>query len=279
MLGKFVERYPGEMWNPNAIPPPIPWLVDGLWLRGGITAVLGPEKSGKSRFIGWILAQMLGQQNGGPVLLSKDGRVVLKHRGFKRILYLNAEERTSDVQARVNAYARYCGLEPKVDWPITCVNSMGMQLQLDRERKEFEAAYLKPGGYDVVVIDPLRRVHLGDESSNTAMAPLHNDLRRWSNQYETAIVIVHHTPKLDEDADLGRLATWSRGATDLPTLVDGANMLRTMGSGPNLSVRELWRMGRFPVLNKLKLDDFGDPAPDGKPNEGGAAGFLLSAKG
>lgn len=279
MLGPFGERFPGEVWNPNAIPPPVPWLVEGLWLRGKITAVLGPEKTGKSRFIGWVLAQMLGRQQGGPVLLRADGGELLRHRGFKRILYLNAEERTVDVQARINAYARYNQLEPRADWPITCVNAAGMQLQFDRERKAFEDTYLRGGGYDIVVIDPLRRVHTGDENSNTAMAPLHNDLRRWSNNYGTGIILIHHTPKLDEDADLGRLATWSRGATDLPTLVDGANMLRTTGSGPNLSTRELWRMGRFPVMNKLKLDDFGDPTPEGKPNEGGSAGFRLSVKG
>ena len=69
MLGPFGERFFIDPLNPNAIPPPVPWVVEGLWLRGKITAVLGPEKTGKSRFICWIIAQMLGRQEGGPVLL------------------------------------------------------------------------------------------------------------------------------------------------------------------------------------------------------------------
>lgn len=259
MLADFGARFPPAVWNPDAVPKPVPWLVEGLWLRNGITATLGPEKSGKSRFIGWILAGMLGQQSGGPVIYTEDGRVLYRHTGFNRVLYLNAEEQTEDVQARVNTYARHLGFEPKREWPITTVNAAGMQLQSPREREAFEKTYLAKGGYDLVIIDPLRRVHTGDENNNSAMAPLHNDLRRWTNQYKLTLNLLHHTPKLSDDADLGRLATWSRGASDLVTLLDGGVMMRTIAQGSERSVREVRRMGRFPVLQDLTMYDYGDP--------------------
>lgn len=247
--------------DPNAVPEPVPWLVDGLWLRGKITVVVAPEKTGKSRFIAFLLSQMLGAPQGGPVLTTAQpqGHVFWRHHGFKRILYLNAEEREIDVQARINSLARNTGIEPSANWPITYLNAAGMQLHRPQDRQMFEETWLRPGDFDVVIIDPLRRIHGGDENNNTAMAPFYNDLRRWSNQYGITIIIVHHTPKLREEDDLNRLATWIRGATDLATLVDGANMLWSRAAGPDYATKGLKRMGRFPTLADLTLLDYGDP--------------------
>jgi RecA-family ATPase len=260
MQPSFASRFPPVRHDPHAKPPPVPWLVEGLWLRGKINGIFGPEKTGKSRFIAWILAQMLGHQAGGPVL-HRDGNPmpVMHHRGFKRVLYLNAEEREVDVQARLNSYARYLGLEPREDWPIEYVNAAGMRLEQQRERQQLEETYLSTGKYDIFVIDPLRRVHTGNENDNSAMAPLHNDLRRWSNKYDLSELLVHHTGHLRDDADLERIATWSRGATDLPTLLDAATMMRTMSEGEGFTIRELRRMGRFPIQPKCQLRDYGDP--------------------
>lgn len=257
---EFAHRFPGMQHSASAVPAPVPWLVDGLWLKGKLTALLAPEKTGKSRFIAFLLAQMLATPQGGPVMLTQGGYPFWQHHGFKKILYLNAEEREVDVQARINILARAQGLEPRDDWPITYVNAAGMQLQKPDDRKAFEELYLAPREHDVLIIDPLRRVHTGDENNNSAMAPLHNDLRRWSNHYDLTQIVVHHTPKLGEDADLNRLATWSRGATDFATLVDGANMLWTTAAASDHSVKMLKRMGRFPMLPDLQLVDYGDPA-------------------
>jgi regulatory protein RepA len=260
MQKDFATRYPPVRHDPNAKPPPVPWLVEGLWLRGKINGIFGPEKSGKSRFICWILAQMLGQQEGGPVLY-RDGNPmpIMHHRSFRKVLYLNAEEREVDVQARINAYARYLCLEPREDWPITYVNAAGMHLEQQRERSALEDAYLRSKEYDILVVDPLRRVHTGNENDNSAMAPLHNDLRRWSNQYDLTELLVHHTGHLRDDADLERFATWSRGATDLATLLDAATMMRTLSAEDGRTVREIRRAGRFPIQPNGKLMDYGDP--------------------
>lgn len=260
MQPTFAQRHPGVSHNPDARPEPLPWLVEGLWLKGKITALLGAEKSGKSRLACYLMAQMLATPPGSVVLRTEGAAPRARHFGFKRILYLNAEERAVDVQARINSFARYLGFEPRADWPITYVDAASMQLQRPAERAGFEEAYLASQEYDVVFIDPLRRVHTGNENDNSAMAPLHNDLRRWSNKYGTSILLAHHTPKLNEDSDLTRMATWSRGATDLVTLVDGANCLRATGEGSGYVMRELRRMGRFPPMEHLTLRDNGEPA-------------------
>jgi RecA-family ATPase len=254
----FAQRFPRVRHDPHAVPPPVPWLVDGLWLRGKINALLGPEKAGKSRLIGHVLTHMLAHPAGGPVLWRADrGGPCCWHHGFTRVLYLNAEEREEDVQARVNETARHNGIEPRADWPIDYVNAAGMQLHRAEERAAFERTWLVKREYDLIVLDPLRRVHGGDENNNSAMAPFHNDLRRWSNLYNVALLIVHHTPKLREDDDMNRIATWSRGATDLPSLLDGATMLRHAGSAADHQVRMLKRLGRFPPLDDVQLLDYG----------------------
>jgi RecA-family ATPase len=247
------------MWDANAKPKDIPWLVDGLILRGGITAVLGPEKTGKSRFLGWLLAQMLAEPLGSSVLHREGGQPLAWHSGFRKVLYLNAEEQATDVMARVNAYARRLGLSPRDDWPITCVSAAGMQLQRQVERNEFEKEFLANREFDVVIVDPLRRIHAGNENDNSQMAGLHNDLRRWSQQYNQTWTVVHHSPKFREDDDMERIATWSRGNTDLVTLLDGAIMLRTLGGSQGMMRRVLKRSGRFPPEADLTLHDHGDP--------------------
>lgn len=258
-MATYQERYKRMTWDANAKPRPVPWLVDNLMLRSGITAVLGPEKSGKSRFLGWLLAHMLAQPRGGPVLYTSTGSIYAGHTGIGKILYLNAEEQAVDVMARINAYARAQGYEPQDDWPIVCVAASGMQLQRSNERAEFEREFLASREFDWVIADPLRRIHAGDENSNSSMAPLHNDIRRWTNQYQQRWTLVHHSPKFREDDDLERMATWSRGNTDLVTLLDGAIMMRSLGGNKQVQRRSVKRMGRFPPQDDLLLLDAGDP--------------------
>lgn len=259
------ERFPRVGHDANATPPDVPWLVDGMWLRNGINVLLGPEKAGKSRLIGFVLAQMLARPAGGPVLWRADGNgPCAHHHGIRRVLYLNAEERAVDVQARLNLFARAQGLTPRDDWPIDYVSATGMQLQRAQDRAELEKAWLQGRQYDMMILDPLRRVHGGDENNNSAMALIHNDLRRWTNHYSLAMLIVHHSPKFREDDDLTRIATWSRGNSDLATLLDGATMLRHSGTGDGYEMRMLKRDGRFPPLPDVELRDFGNNDQNGR---------------
>jgi RecA-family ATPase len=263
MLANFAQRYVpgGHDGAAHEKQAPLDWLVDNMILRGKITGLLGAEKSGKSRLACYILAQMLptADARNSAVLRWDVGGTWANHHGFKRVLYLNAEERRIDVQARINRYALRLGLPPSNDWPIDYVSAMGMQLQRDSERRAFETVFLESGKYDLLMLDPLRRVHTGDENNNSEMAPLHNDLRRWSDKYGLGIVLTHHTPKLGEDADLERIATWSRGNTDLASLLDGAICLRTTATGADRTIRVMKRLGRFATMPDVQLVDKGDP--------------------
>lgn len=236
---------------------PVPWLIEGLWLKGKINFILGPEKSGKSRLMAWILANCFGTPPGTPVL---DGQL-WKHNGLGNVLYLNAEETVEDVVPRIYGYADALGLVLPDELPLTVIaeTAVGLNLHVPRERQVFEERFVKSKKYDTIYIDPLRQVHGAKESSNDEMAPLCEALRAWTNNYGVTLVGTHHAGHWREDADLSRIATWCRGATALPAILDAATMIRTLVDTEEYSVREIRRKGRMPILQTLELHDFGEP--------------------
>ncbi len=55
---KFEDRYPLLRYDPTIEEEVMQWVVESVWMRGRVGAVLGPEKCGKSRLIGWLLAAL-----------------------------------------------------------------------------------------------------------------------------------------------------------------------------------------------------------------------------
>lgn len=236
------ERYPIVPFDPNAEPTPVFWLVEDLWQLGKINAVFGREKSGKSRLLNWLLAALLSEQ---PAL-------GLGTRRVKRILYLAGEETQDDITTRLKRYLRLL-LVGYDTLPLDFIEAAAMRLDFDWQREWLEKQLLT-GEYDVLVIDPLRRVHGADENKSTEMAGFHNDLRRWSNHHGITTILLHHTGRLQPDADMDRIATWGRGTTDLAAIVDTAAFVDRV-SARNI---RLLRAGRFPPLPPLHIIDDSD---------------------
>ena len=240
---------------------PVPWLIEGLWLKGKINFILGPEKTGKSRLLAWILANCFARPPGSPTLDK-----MWRHNGLGNVLYLNAEETIEDVVPRIYGYgdALGGGLVLPDELPLTVIaeTAVGLNLHVPKERQVFEERFVASGKYNTIIIDPLRQVHGAKESSNDEMAPLCEALRGWTNRYGVSLVGVHHAGHWREDADLSRIATWCRGATALPAILDAATMIRTIVDTEEYSMREVRRKGRMPMLQNLEVYDFGEPAPD-----------------
>lgn len=239
------ERFPIHPFDPNMVIESTPWLVENLWQLGKINALFAPEKSGKSRLLCWLLAGVLG---GESVLgLGVSARI-------SKVLFLHGEEQEHQIVERLKLYAPLQDLDYSTFAErLSLVEAAGMRLDFDEQRNWLERKLLD-GGYNMLVIDPMRRVHGADENSNTEMATLHNTLRRWSNKHGVSIVMVHHTGRLALDADMNRIATWARGATDLAAIVDTAQFLDRRGK----QKLQLFRAGRFEPLDPLDILDLGD---------------------
>lgn len=235
----FKTLYPLVKYDPDMKPNPTRWLVDDFWQLGKINGMAGFEKSGKSRLMNWIL---VGMSKG----------VVLGLPAFpKKILYLAGEETVTHINDRITHYAELQGI-PKNQFDINFIEAAAMRLDLKNQREGLLEVILD-NDHEMLVIDPWRRVHGADENDSSAMAPLYNDLRKWSNRYNLTVVILHHTPKIGMDTDMTRMASWFRGSTDLPAILDTAQYVDRL----NKNTIEVHRQGRFPPLPKFRITDLG----------------------
>jgi len=234
---------------------PREWLAEGLLMKGKINCMFGPEKSGKSRALGWILLHcIVGKPLWDGIPVQSPGK----------ILYLLGEESQGDIVDRMRIYTELAETKfEDISWAenMTFIDAAGMRLDLPTQR-EWLSNQIQEGQYDTVVIDPMRRVHGASESSNDDMSRIFNDFRAWITQYDLTLIMIHHTGKLGEYEDEDRIATWSRGATDLPAVLDWATYLRRNQSGGGRADRvTIKRAGRAPGLDPLKVWDHGDQKP------------------
>jgi len=219
------------------------WLIDGLWQESKINAVAGAEKSGKSRLIGWLLVGM----SKGEVLGLKS--VVAEP---PKILYLCGEETVATVNSRITKYAELQGVASNL-FNIHFIEAAAMRLDL-RAQRDWLREKMLDEDFNMLVADPLRRLHAADENDSTAMSAIYNDVRKWSNRDGLSIVLVHHTPKINADTDMTRIASWFRGSTDTAAILDTAQYVDRIGKDGI----QMLRAGRFPPLPPMAIHDLGD---------------------
>lgn len=236
----FDARYPIVPFDPDMKTDPPRWLVRDIWQLGKINGVAGFEKSGKSRLMNWILVGMT------------KGEVFGLQAIPRKILYLCGEEQIQVVNSRIKIYAELQEV-PMEKFEVGFVEAAAMRLDLPKERRGL-IEQVTNGGYDMLVIDPLRRVHGADENDSKQMSNIYNDIRKWSNRLNLTIVLLHHTPKINEDTDMTRIASWFRGSTDLPAILDTAQYVDRISKNEI----KMLRQGRFPPLPPLHIADLGD---------------------
>lgn len=254
---RYDKLYPMTPMDPLAEHTPYPWLVDGLVMKGRINVIFGFEKSGKSRLMAWLLAHMFQAQRCLGRATRKPGRT----------FYLAGEEPQAEVISRLRRYSELAGLDfGLVNWKAEMMfcEATGMRLEQPAQRAWLRDTLVR-GGYSMLVVDPIRRVHGAKEGSNDEMSPILNDLREWSNRLGVTVLMTHHTGKLSLEDDETRIATWSRGATDLPAVLDWALYLRRYknqkgGMGRAEKVR-VFSAGRAQPREPLDLYDHADQKP------------------
>jgi len=262
----LLERFPLLEYDPTLEPERPDWLIHTMWMNHKINGIFGQEKSGKSRLIGWLLAALYNPRSS--TVLGQTISTIPR-----KILYLAGEETRADIIGRLKQYTDILGGDANAILPITFQEASGMRLDTATQRKEMEGLLIE-GGYDTLIIEPLRRVHAGNENDSTAMSAIHNEWRKWSTTLGITIIVCHHTPKLNEDSDMTRIATWIRGSTDLASILDSAIFVQpTLLCAKNFRRLKLLRAGRFPSQDPLYIDDLGDPI------EGGSGFFISKEQG
>lgn len=198
------------------------WLVEGLVAEQAVGCIGGIPKSGKT-WLGLDLAVAVAA--GVPAL----GRFPVQQPG-SALLY-TAEDPASEVRERVAGIAAAAGVELE-RLAVGLITEPALRLDLDADRNRLDAtlAAIKPR---LLVLDPLVRLHRGDENSSADISDILGFLRQMQRQHATAILLVHHVRK-SGSSDTGQAL---RGSGDLHAWGD-SNLYVTRQDGKTVLVPE-----------------------------------------
>lgn len=181
------------------------WLIDPLWAHQAVGLVGGYPKSLKSWF-GLDLA--LSVASATPAL----GAFAVADCG-PTLVYM-AEDALPLVRERIAGICDHRGLALD-SLPLFAITAPTLRLDLtaDQARLAATCADLRP---KLLVLDPLVRIHRGDENSSGDISALLGFLRDLQRRFHLAVVLVHHMSKRRR-ADLGQSL---RGSGDLHAFGD-----------------------------------------------------------
>jgi len=160
------------------------WLIDCLWGKSAVGLIGGQPKCCKS----WLgLDMAVSVASATPCI----GRFQVKSPG-PALVFL-AEDDCSAVRNRIEAICNHRGLDiDRLELYVITEQTIRLDLAGDQQRLEATIKALRPR---LLVLDPLVRLHCGDENSAADISLLLGFLRRLQRTYDTAIVLVHHASK------------------------------------------------------------------------------------
>lgn len=179
-----VEPYPVIRLSKIQKDPRPDWLIEGLWTRQGVGVIGGHPKLGKT----WVALEIaLAIASGQPCL----GRFPVLDRGH--VLVYCVEDGKQRVRDRVEGLCAARG----VDFNRLAVGWIDSNdLALDRSTDQLRLlATVEKNRAKAIVLDPLVRLHLGDENSSQDVSRLLRYLRTIQQRHGTAVILVHHTRK------------------------------------------------------------------------------------
>lgn len=203
------EAEPFPVTRLSKVPPRTgpAWLIEPLWTDRGAGWIAGPPKVGKS----WIGLEMaLAVASNRPCM----GRFPVHAHG--PVLVYCVEDGPQDTSHRMRGLCAARG----VDFDRLPVGWLeARQLAIDRPGDQLRlAATVKRTKARMLLLDPLVRLHHGDESSSQDMSRLLSFLRALQQDYGVAVVLAHHTRKAPA-SDPGQAL---RGSGDLHAWSDSA---------------------------------------------------------
>lgn len=196
-------------------PPTDRWLVEGLWGWPAVGFVAGTPKSMKT----WMALELaVAVASGQPCL----GRYPVKKRGH--VLLYAAEDTAEAIRERVAAIAAARDIDlDTLGIGLITVPSLRLDNEEHRQRLRATVAAIRPR---LLILDPLVRLHGGDENSSADISSLLDFLRSLQREYEVAVLVVHHVRKSPASQPGQAL----RGSGDLHAWLDsGLYLLRTNG--------------------------------------------------
>jgi hypothetical protein len=209
-------------------PPPVQWLVDGLFPDGELMGLFAESGTGKS-FL--TAALMLSVAGGHKTWL---GRKVARH---GPVLYVDEENPADLVIQRLRAM----GMTEREWGSIEYISQAGVNLFSEPTFLLEEAIDLEPA---LIVLGTLSSLSVGikSENDNTEMTRvIREGIVPLARQTGAAVILEHHV-----GVEAGR----ARGATSIKQNVDGALMLTAAKSKNGI---ETGNLNLFPAKDRRRL--------------------------
>ena len=174
--------------------PQADWIVEGLLKRQNTGFIMGqPKKACKS----WLLLDMAWALSEGEPVWG----TALKPPRPMRTVYFTQEDTEDDIHDRVLAHLGG-GREPNDRLWIVPKN---MNIALDTNAgkaiiaQELTEVRNVAGEIDLVMFDPFRRMHHGDENDSAVIVKLWETIDKIHKQLNCAVMISHHIKKPPDD--------------------------------------------------------------------------------
>jgi RecA-family ATPase len=178
-----------------------PWLVRGLLKEGGIASIGAGPKVGKT----WFALELAIAVATGTRAFGTDRFKVPRPRA---VAYFFLEDDESGVKAHIRAMASGRGVTVEDLTRNLYLRAMGRHLDLTRDRDlaRVIASCRQIPSLGLLVIDPLRNAHSGEENSSDDMANVANRIRFTGRKLGVTVMTPHHTKKLTRDDIAGGAA-------------------------------------------------------------------------
>lgn len=179
------------------------WLIPNLLKRQNTMIVMGqPKRTCKS----WLMLEAaFNLAEAEPLwgIHNADGTPTFQATRQMRTVYFTQEDTEDDIQDRVLAQLSRREASDRL-WIIP----KDLRLVLDSPdgrrliQGHIDEVVEKAGPIDLVVFDPMRRFHHGDENDSSTIAQMWGIIDRLHKRYNCATAFVHHTikPPMDKTA-------------------------------------------------------------------------------
>lgn len=192
------------------------WLVQDLWAEQAVGCIGGTPKSLKT----WLALEIAVAVASGRHALGK----FAVHGGVAPVLLYAAEDSAVAIRDRVAGIAQARGLDlARLPLGLITIDGLRLDLPVHRERLDATLTKIRPR---LLVLDPLVRLHRGDENSSAEISELLGFLRGQQREHQVAIALVHHVRK----SAAGQPGQSLRGSGDLHAWGDSnLYLLRSQG--------------------------------------------------
>ncbi|HEX4355624.1 MAG TPA: AAA family ATPase [Polyangiales bacterium] len=201
------------------------WLVTGLVTRGGVVIFGGEPKTAKT----WVATELAVAVATGTKTF---GEFYAEH---GRCAYFYAED--LDVQVRNRVRALLAGADRRLEAGRLHLQPRGtfIDVLVDDDLAWLVASVRQIGSVDVLVLDPLRDVHSGEEDKSDAMRNVMRRLRALAELLSCTVAVVHHAVKSTKDNAGRRPGQNLRGSSAIHGAMDcGLFVTEPDGNGTNV---------------------------------------------